>query len=58
MNKLNSVTLKLQENNISLLEVRNLFGGVIEVFPETEPYLVYNAQVVKDPAYERAPCKL
>ena len=25
MNKLNSVTLKLQEDNISLLEVRNLF---------------------------------
>ena len=35
-----------------------MFGGVIEAFPETEPYLVYNAQVVKYPAYEWALCKL
>jgi hypothetical protein len=42
----------------ALNDVRVLFDEVIASYPEMDPYLKWNAEIVKDPTFESAICKL
>lgn len=58
MQKLNSVMLKLQEENVTLLTVRKLFDYTLKSFPTMETYLSPSAHIVHSPAFESAIVKL
>jgi hypothetical protein len=55
---LNQVTLKLQEEAITMLEIRILFDFVILKFPSMGKYLADNAHIVKNPDFENGLVKL
>ncbi|RQM24204.1 hypothetical protein B5M09_007767 [Aphanomyces astaci] len=55
---LNSITLALQGDECSLLEVRQIFDTVIEDYPNAVGRLGPSARVVKNPSFESAIVKI
>ncbi|RHY69411.1 hypothetical protein DYB34_008694 [Aphanomyces astaci] len=55
---LNSITLALQGDESSLLEVRQIFDTVIEDYPDAVGRLGPSARVVKNPCFESAIVKI
>ena len=53
-----SVTKRLQESNITLLNARNMFDGLISKYAVTSQHLSANAIIVHSPVFETAICKL
>ncbi|EGZ05761.1 hypothetical protein PHYSODRAFT_532972 [Phytophthora sojae] len=47
--------MKLQEVNITLLDVRDIFDALVEKHPVVDKYLAADAAIVKDPDFEAAP---
>lgn len=58
MKKLESVTKKLQDPNLTMSDVRVLFDFVIENFPGMAHYLSADADIIQDPVLERAIVKI
>lgn len=56
--ELNEITLKLQDPNISMLDVRLIFDIVIKAHPSMEYHLAKDARIVKHPQFESAICKI
>lgn len=54
MKDFNSVMLKLQESNITLLDVRKLFDFTINSYPTMKNYLGSRAEIVFSPDFEAA----
>ena len=52
--KVESVTKKLQDDDLNLHEVRVLFDALIKEFPEMKPRLAYNAAIVHSNVFETA----
>jgi hypothetical protein len=52
------VTLKLQDQKISLLEVRILFDYVILKYPTMNRYLASDASIVTNPNFENGIVKI
>ncbi|KAK1946453.1 hypothetical protein P3T76_002006 [Phytophthora citrophthora] len=46
--------MKLQDDNVTLLDVRDIFDALIEMHPEASTYLGPDANIVKDPSFEEA----
>ncbi len=55
---LNSVTKSLQSESVTLSTVRTLFDEVIREHPDLTERLSPTADIVKDPIFEKAICKL
>ena len=53
-----SVTKTLQKEDLNMNDVRDLFDGVIEEFPETSKRLSTNADIIEDPIFESAVVKV
>ena len=53
-----SVTLKLQEEDIDMLSVRKLFDALIKRFPVMAQYLSPTADIVHYQAFESGVCKI
>ena len=47
MADIQSVTIKLQENNINLYDVRVLFDGLISRFPKMDKYLSKSSKIIQ-----------
>ncbi|POM77973.1 Hypothetical protein PHPALM_4564 [Phytophthora palmivora] len=47
-----SATMKLQEQGVTLLDVRYIFDALVEKHPVVDDYLSADATIVKDPAFE------
>eukprot|EP00954_Amorphochlora_amoebiformis_P013792 1082635-Amorphochlora_amoeboformis.AAC.1 len=58
MDDLNSVTLELQREGISMAEERCLFDHVISDFPLMKRHLGPNAKIVESPDFESAIVKI
>ena len=58
MQKLESVTKKLQDPKLTMSDVRVLFDFVIENFPGMSHYLSADAEIIQDPILERAIVKI
>jgi hypothetical protein len=54
LKKFNAVTIMLQKEGMSFLEVRELFQEVLEDFPDFKHYLADDANIVEDPLFEKA----
>jgi hypothetical protein len=54
----NLITKKLQDPSISLLDVRVIFDEVISSYPSMNCYLAKDADIVINPFFESAICKL
>ena len=54
MQKIQSVTMKLQKENLKLYEVRILFDALIFSFPSMKHYLSSDAIIVHSKAFEKA----
>lgn len=52
LEQLNSVTVELQRENLKLAEARDLFDGVIDLFPSMAHHLGENADIVTDVLFE------
>ncbi|GMF52631.1 unnamed protein product [Phytophthora fragariaefolia] len=55
---LNSVTVKLQVDGLSLADVRTLFDSVVQRFPSMKPQLKASASIVHSPVFESAAAKV
>ncbi|GMF39161.1 unnamed protein product [Phytophthora fragariaefolia] len=55
---LNSVTVKLQVDGLSLADVRTLFDSVVQRFPSMKPQLMASASIVHSPVFESAAVKI
>ncbi|POM60684.1 hypothetical protein PHPALM_30435 [Phytophthora palmivora] len=49
-----SATMKLQEQDVTHLDVRYIFDALVEKHPVVDNYLAADATIVKDPAFEEA----
>ncbi|KAG6949160.1 hypothetical protein JG687_00015044, partial [Phytophthora cactorum] len=49
-----SVTMKLQDNGMRLLDVRDIFDALIKKHSAVGTYLTASAAIVKDPDFESA----
>ena len=58
MQKLESVTKKLQDPKLTMSDVKVLFDFVIDSFPGMSHYLSPNANIIQDPVFERAIVKI
>ena len=58
MQKLESVTKKLQDPKLTMSDVRVLFDFIIENFPGMSHYLSADAEIIQDPILERAIVKI
>ncbi len=58
MKQLNSIMLKLQERNITLLVGRKLFDHALRHFPTMQTYLQIDSRIVHSPVFESALIKL
>ena len=54
----NQITLKLQDPDISMLDVRLIFDEVIKTHPSMAHHLAKDASIVKHPKFESAICKI
>jgi hypothetical protein len=54
----NQITLKLQDPDISILDVRLIFDEVIKTHPSMAHHLAKDASIVKHPKFESAICKI
>ena len=58
LEQLHQVTVMLQKEGITLLEVRKLFEEVMEDYPELSGHLSEDMKIVVNPVFERAVLKL
>ncbi|KAF4136083.1 hypothetical protein GN958_ATG14727 [Phytophthora infestans] len=58
LQKLDSVTVELQSETLTMLDARELFEHTIESFPSMNKYLCANASIVNNAVFERAVVKL
>ncbi len=58
LKKLNQVCLKLQEENVTLSQVRIIFDYVVVNYPIMEKYLAYNVPIVQNITFEQSLVKL
>jgi hypothetical protein len=56
LKKFNAVTIMLQKEGMSFLEVRELFQEVLEDFPDFKHYLADEANIVEDPLFGEGNC--
>jgi hypothetical protein len=54
----NQITLKLQDPDISMLDVRLIFDEVIKTHPSMAHHLAKDASIVEHPKFESAICKI
>ncbi|KAF4145517.1 hypothetical protein GN958_ATG05320 [Phytophthora infestans] len=58
LRKLDSVTVELQSETLTMLDARELFEYTIEIFPSMKKYLSANASIVNNAVFERVLVKL
>lgn len=58
LDDLQSVTIELQRDNISMAEARTVFDTAIGTYPSMNERLKFNAAIVADPTFESAVTKL
>ncbi|KAE8998979.1 hypothetical protein PF005_g15672, partial [Phytophthora fragariae] len=58
LTKLDSVTVALQDEELTMLQVRDLFDHTIAKYPIMKKYLCTNAAIINNAPFERALVKL
>jgi hypothetical protein len=58
LKKFNEVTVALQKEGVTVLEVREIFDFVLEDYPELGFYLSETAEIIQDKLFERAIMKI
>ncbi|KAG3090695.1 hypothetical protein PI124_g15959 [Phytophthora idaei] len=58
MKDIESISKKLQSDGLTLLQARELFGGLLELNPSFASYLASNAEIVHSPTFESVPVKV
>ncbi|KAF4133661.1 hypothetical protein GN958_ATG16998 [Phytophthora infestans] len=58
LRKLDSVTVELQSETLTMLDARELFEHTIESFPSMKKFLSANASIVNSAVFERAVVRL